>query len=47
MNLFNRSFFRLAFGFIGIIVISMSIIFVIGELKDVRQVAECGGRCAK
>jgi hypothetical protein len=33
MELFNRTFFRFAFGFIGIIMISVTIIFLVSALS--------------
>jgi|GEM_PF-3676146 len=33
MQYFNRTFFRLAFGFIGIILCSVAVIFIVSRLK--------------
>ena len=46
MQFFNKNFFRLAFGFIGIIVFSMILIFIVSELKSRRNMESCGEKCA-
>lgn len=47
MELFNRTFFRFAFGFIGIIMFSVGIIFVVSRIQDSRKHADCPAACAK
>lgn len=46
MNLFNKSFFRFAFGFIGIIVFSIAMIVLANALAPDGMTAQCAENCA-
>ncbi len=45
METFNKSFFRLAFGFIGVIVASVLIIFAVQTLTVDASINECTADC--
>ncbi len=45
MDLFNKTFFRFAFGFIGIILISIAIILAVNTFEQKRGDTSCLMNC--
>ncbi len=46
MDLFNKTFFRFAFGFVGIILFSIAIIFIVNAFAHGEGATPCMANCA-